>query len=125
MPTFYTNFDLRIDGVTIPPPSGYSFTESDLVQNSHRNAAGKAVWDVIRQNVGQLELTWAKLDGDRLTQVVQALRGKKVFQVNFFNPLTGQRETRQFYPGDRAAELARFVNSQKYFSSLTVPFVEV
>lgn len=118
-------FGLKINGADIPPPSEYTFTEADLVVNSERNAKGYANWDVVRQNVGSLDLTWSNLDGDRLTAVVAAIRGKKSFQATFFNPLTKQMETRTFYAGDRSAQLARFISAQRYWATLTVPFVEV
>ena len=121
----FANFNLRVDGSVIPPPSGYSFTESDLVENSERNANGFARWDVIRTNVGQISLTWDRLDGDRLQQVISAIRGKKEFSCTFFNPLTGSHETRTFYSGDRAAELTRYISAVNYFATLTVPFIEV
>lgn len=122
---YYQNFDLRVDGAVIPPPSGYSFTEADLTENSTRNGKGVASWDVVRQNVGSIDLTWEGLDGDRLQQVVAAIRGKKSFSVHFFNPLTGVHETRTFYAGDRAAQLSRYVSAMKYWATITVPFVEV
>lgn len=123
--TNYENFNLRIDGAVIPPPSGYSFTEADLVENSTRNGAGYLSWDVVRQNLGRLDLSWDNLDGERLQHVIQAIRSKKKFNATFFNLFTGEYETREFYAGDRASELARFVNASKYWASLTVPFVEV
>jgi hypothetical protein len=119
------NFGLRVDGTLIPPPSGYSFTEADIVENSFRNSAGYASWDVVRQNVASISLTWENLDGVRLRQIVTAIRGKKQFNATCFNPLTGNMETRTFYAGDRAAELARFVSASSYWATLTVPFVEV
>lgn len=118
-------FGLQIDGISIPPPSSYNFTEADLVINSERNAQGYASWDVVRQNVGSINLTWDNLDGVRLTQVINAIRSKKTFTVTFFNPLIGKMETREFYAGDRAAELSRFVSAQTYWATITIPFVEV
>ena len=122
---YFENFDLRIDGTVLPPPSGYSFNEADLVENSNRNGKGKASWDVVRQNVGAIELTWDNLDGARLQQVIRAIRSKKSFRVHFFNTLTGQHETREFYAGDRASQLSRYVSSLKYWATLSVPFTEV
>ena len=96
-----------------------------MVTNSHRNARGVAVWDVVRRNVGELELTWENLDGARLRAVISATRGKKKLSVRFLNPGTGAWETRIFYPGDRAMELARYISASNYWASLTVSFVEV
>jgi hypothetical protein len=121
----YETFGLRIDGALIPPPSGYTYTEADIVANSFRNSAGYASWDVVRQNVANISLTWEKLNGTRLRQVIAAIRGKKQFEVTCFNPMTGNMETHTFYSGDRAAELARFVSASHYWATLTVPFVEV
>ena len=120
-----STFDIRIDNVTIPSPSSYTFYERDLVVNSHRNAAGKAVWDVVRKNVGEIEIEWKNLNEARLKAVVAAIRGKKAMNIRFLNPGTGNWETRTFYAGDRAQNLVRFVSASKYWASLTVPFVEV
>ena len=117
---------LKIDGVNIPSPTSYSFTESDLVENSTRNAAGYASWDVVRYNVGKIDLTWENAGtGVKLHGYAMLFRSKKKFNVTFANTNTGQVETREFYSGDRANELVRYVSALKYWSSLSVPFVEV
>jgi hypothetical protein len=119
------NFGLKIDGALIPAPSGYRFIEADLFENSFRNGAGRASWDLVRQNVANINLTWNNLDGERLQAVIAAIRGKKQFALTALNPLTGQLETRTYYAGERSAELARYVSSMQYWTSLTIPFVEV
>lgn len=118
-------FDLKIDGVDLPVPSAYSFTEADLVENSTRNASGYASWDVVRYNVGSLQLTWENASRERLTQIISAIRSKKKFSVTFLNPNTGEVETREFYAGDRANEMSRYISALKYWASLSVTFVEV
>jgi hypothetical protein len=118
-------FGMRIDGAEIPPPSSYTFYERDLVTNSHRNARGTAVWDIVRRNVGELELTWENIGGERLRAVMSAARGKTRLNVRFFNPGTGGWEMRAFYPGDRAMALARYIKASDYWASLTVSFVEI
>ena len=125
MSNYWNNFNLRVDGVVIPPPSAYTFEEADLTANSTRNAAGYASWDVVRQNVGNLTLTWERLDGERLRAVALAIRSKKSFRVTFFNPLTGGHETREFYAGNRSAELARYISAVQYWATLSIPLVEV
>jgi hypothetical protein len=90
-------FQLKIDGVDIPGPSGYAFTEADIVQNSDRNDAGYASWDVVRYNVGRLDLTWENVSRDKIIQIVSAIRNKKKFQCTFLNTNTGEIETRTFY----------------------------
>lgn len=116
---------LQIDGVQLPTPSGYKFREADLVENSTRNAAGYATWDVVRYNVGSMELTWKSVGREELVQISAAIRSKKSFNVTFLNPYTGQVETRTFYSGDRDSDLLRFISALDYWSSLTIPFVEV
>lgn len=119
------SFTLKIDGADIPAPSGYSFTESDLVENSTRNAQGYASWDVVRQNVGNLSLTWENAGRDKIVQIISAIRSKKKFSCTFLNTNTGEVETRTFYAGDRANELVHYISALSYWSTLTVPFVEV
>jgi hypothetical protein len=117
--------DLKIDGVDLPAPSAYTFTEYDLVENSTRNANGVASWDVVRYNVGRLDLTWENATRDKIVQIISAIRSKKKFDVTFLNTNTGQVETREFYSGDRANELVKYISALNYYGTLTVPFVEV
>lgn len=119
------NFSLLVDGIDLPSPSTYSFTESDLTENSIRNANGKASWDVVRYNVGKLSLTWENASADTVSAVCAAIRSKKSFKVTFLNTNTKLVETRTFYAGDRANELVRYVSALSYWSTLTIPFVEV
>lgn len=119
------SFPLKIDGVDLPAPSAYKFSESDLVTNANRNDAGYANWDVVRFNVGRLDLTWEKLSRNDIARIVSAIRNKQIFRCTFLNTNTGQVETRDFYSGDRATELAKYVSALEYWATLTVPFVEV
>lgn len=118
-------FELKIDGIDLPAPSDYTFTESDLVENSTRNANGVASWDVVRYNVGSINLTWENATREKIVKINSAIRSKKHFSVTFLNTNTGQVETRTFYAGDRANELAKYVSALEYWATLTVPFVEV
>jgi len=118
-------FELEIDGDVLPPPSDYTYTEADLHANTQRNAEGYASWDVVRMNVGTLEIEWQNLHGEKLVQVIQAIRNKKEFKARFFNTLTGKYEVRTFYSGDRSSDLVRFISPVKYWGTLRVPFVEV
>ncbi len=118
-------FELRIDDVELPTPSKYSFAEYDLVENSTRNGNGMASWDVVRFNVGRLDLTWDNVSRDKIVQILSAIRSRKKFDCTFPNPNTGQVETRNFYAGDRMNELAKYISALEYWSTLTVPFIEV
>ena len=119
------SFPLQIDGVDLPAPSAYKFSEADLVTNANRNDAGYANWDVVRFNVGRLDLTWENVSRDKITKIVSVIRSKKTFRCSFLNTNTGQVETREFYSGDRANELVKYVSALEYWSVLTVPFIEV
>ena len=101
------------------------FRSSDLVENSNRNANGYANWDVVRYNVGALNLTWENATREKITQIITAIRSKKTFSCTFLNPNTGLVETREFYAGDRANDLVRYVSALSYWATLTIPFVEV
>lgn len=119
------SFTLKIDGVDLPAPSTYSFTERDLTQNSSRNANGIASWDVVRYNVGEINLSWTNVHQSKVQQICSTIRSKKSFAVTFLNTNIGLVETRTFYAGDRANELVKYISALEYWSSLTIPFVEV
>jgi hypothetical protein len=119
------SFPLQIEGVDLPAPSGYKFNEADIVTNADRNDAGYANWDVVRFNVGRLDLTWENVSRDKIVQIVSAIRNKQKFRCTFLNLNTGEVETREFYSGDRANELVKYVSALDYWASLTIPFIEV
>lgn len=119
------SFPLKVEGVQFPSPATYGFTEFTLMENFERNNAGYANWDVVRPNIGRLDLVWDKVHKDEIVQIVGVIRSKKSFYATFLNSNTGEMETREFYAGDRANEMARFISVLDYWSNLTVPFVEV
>jgi len=119
------SFPLEIEGVDLPSPATYTFSEFTLSENFSRNAQGYASWDVVRANVGRLDLTWDKLHREQIAQIVAIIREKRTFRCTFLNTNTGEIETREFYAGDRVNEIARYVSALDYWSTLTVPFIEV
>ena len=85
------SFPLQIDGVDLPAPSAYKFSEADLVTNANRNDAGYANWDVVRFNVGRLDLTWEGLSRDDIARIVSAIRNKQKFRCTFLNTTLARR----------------------------------
>lgn len=93
-----------------PEPSEYNGNTSTIV-DSARNAEGKMVGAVIRDDVGKVELSWKYLTVKQWSDVLKCFRmasgGKFINNVTFFCQDIGDWTTREMYVNDRKAGMFR------------------
>ena len=93
-----------------PEPSTYKGNTSTLV-DSARNAQGKVVGAVIRDDVGKVEMSWKYLTVKQWADILKCFsiaRGGKFYNnVTFFCQDTGDWTTREMYVSDRSADMFR------------------
>lgn len=93
-----------------PEPSKYSGNTSTLV-DSARNAEGRMVGAVIRDDVGKVEMSWRYLTVAQWRDILQCFRvtagGKFINNVTFFCQDIGDWTTREMYVSDRKADMFR------------------
>lgn len=97
---------VTIAGKAIPDPSTYNGTTSTLV-DSGRNAEGKFIGSVIRDDVGKVEMTWKYISAEDWADILRlfsrAKGGSFVNSVTFYCQDTNNWETRDLYVSDRTA----------------------
>ncbi len=105
---------IQIGSVDIPMPASYSASTSTIV-DSGRNADGRMIGSVIRDDVAKVEVGWKFLSTEQWSMILKlfniAYGGKFVNEVRFFNQTTGDYETRTMYVGDKKAGLFRLDES--------------
>ena len=99
---------ITVGGYAFPEPSSYSAITSTLV-DSGRNAEGKMVGSVIRDDVSKIELSWKYLTVEQWAEIQQCFKGKDKFvnTVDFFDPSEGKIITKEMYVSDRKANIFR------------------
>ena len=93
-----------------PEPSKYSGNTSTIV-DSARNAQGKVVGAVIRDDVGKVTMSWNYLTVKQWADILKCFsisRGGQFYNnVTFFCQDTGDWTTREMYVSDRKADMFR------------------
>lgn len=94
---------IKVGGVTLPAPSTYKVSLSDLDKDSSRNEKGKLKRQRIRSQVYKIESTW-KIPVSQAKVIVDAFSPKE-FSVTFFDVTSGNYITKSMYAGDKTAEV--------------------
>lgn len=93
-----------------PEPSEYNGNTSTIV-DSARNAEGKMIGAVVRDDVGKVEISWKFLTVSQWARVLQCFRrasgGKFINSVTFFCQDIGDWTTREMYVSDRKGGIFR------------------
>ena len=101
---------VRVGDYDFPEPSAYSGNTSTLV-DSARNAQGKMVGSVIRDDVAKIEISWRYLTVEQWARIQQCFRqsagGKFINLVTFFDQSVGGWVTKEMYINDRKAGMWR------------------
>lgn len=99
---------VTVAGRTIPEPSTYSGTTATVV-DSGRNAEGRMIGSVIRDDVGKVEMTWKFISATDWASILALFSQKRggafVNSVTFYCQDTNNWETRQMYVSDRTASV--------------------
>ena len=93
-----------VNGIALPPSSTYSANTATLV-DSARNAEGKMVGSVIRDNVAKIELTWNFLSNEDWANILAKFTGSFENDVRFFDQATAGWVTKKMYVSDRNASI--------------------
>lgn len=101
---------VSVGNYDFPEPSSYSGNTSTLVDSS-RNAQGKMIGSVIRDDVAKIEISWRYLTVEQWARIQQCFRtssgGKFINLVNFFDQSVGGWVTKEMYVSDRKSGMWR------------------
>ena len=99
---------VSVGGYDFPEPSAYSANTSTLVDSS-RNAEGRMVGSVIRDDISKVEISWKYLTVEQWASIQKCFRqgsgGKFINLVTFFDQSVGGWVTKEMYVGDRKASV--------------------
>lgn len=119
----YTNI-LVVEGVSLPDPT--EMTQSDYdISDSERNAKGKMVAQMIREDVHKVECKWALLKPDEYQQIRAAIKKKFDLNVTYFIADTGQRGSLAMYAGDRKTPVYTYQNGKPVYKNFSLNFIEM
>lgn len=99
---------VTIAGHPIPDPSNYEATTSTVV-DSGRNAEGKFIGAVIRDDVSKISMTWKYISAADWADILRLFSRKR--GGSFINPVTfylqdsNNWETKNMYISDRTASI--------------------
>ena len=101
---------VSVGGYDFPEPSAYSGNTSTLV-DSARNAEGRMVGSVIRDDISKVEISWKYLTVEQWARIQKCFRqspgGKFINNVTYFDQSVGGWVTKEMYVNDRKAGLYR------------------
>ena len=80
---------LVVEGVSLPEPSKMDQSDYDI-SDSERNAKGKMVAQMIREDVHKLECSWNMLRPDEYMIIRNAIKKKFDLNVSYFIADTGE-----------------------------------
>ena len=114
--------DIFIAGTQVARPAEVKVGRFDLTK-SNRTASGRMVMEVIRAGVRRVDVTWRYLPDAELQKILTVLvANKPFFQVSFPGP--GGTETMTAYCGDINSSLWHTRNGVRYWSEVSISFIE-
>lgn len=119
----YNNI-LNVGGVALPDPSKMHIEDYDISE-SERNANGKMITQVIREDVHKIVCEWAVLRPDEYMTIRRAIKGKFGLRVSFFIPDQNASGTLDMYAGDRKTPVYTYENGLPIYRGFTMNFIEM
>lgn len=118
---------LIVEGISLPDPSVMTASDYDI-SDSERNANGKMISQIIREDVHKLECKWSKLEVEEYLLIRRAIKKKFGITVQYLCPETGNRETLVMYAGDRKIPIRYFRgwdDGKPVYKDVSLNFIEM
>ena len=118
---------LIVEGISLPDPSEMTPSDYDISE-SERNANGKMITQMIREDVHKLECKWSKLEVEEYLLIRRAIKKKFGISVQYFIPDTGEKKSLIMYVGDRKTPIRYFKgweNGRPVYKDVTMNFIEM
>nr|WP_297935375.1 DUF6711 family protein [uncultured Lachnoclostridium sp.] len=119
----YNNI-LIVGGVALPDPSEMTLSDYDISE-SERNANGKMVSQIIREDVHKIECKWAILRPDDYMAIRRAIKKKFGLSVKFFIPEKNEKGELEMYAGDRKTPIYTYVDGVPVYKDFSLNLIEM
>ena len=115
---------IKINNKEIKCPSSFSYTRSDLDQDSYRDINGNLVRNRIGTKV-QLTLTWkaGAMDVASMSTLLKAM-DDVFFSVTYFDIHDGGMRTATFYSSDKTAQMYSYIDGKPIFNEISLTLIE-
>lgn len=123
MATKFTNI-LRVNGITLPDPSKMVVEDYDISE-SERNANGKMISQIIREDVHKVICEWALLRPAEYMFIRKAIKRKFGLNVYFFIPDQNKEGELVMYAGDRKTPVYTYKNGEPVYKGFALNFIEM
>ena len=115
---------LVVGGVTLPDPSEMSVDDYDI-SDSDRNANGKMVSQIVREDVHKVSCKWKVLRPADYAVIRQAIKKKFGLAVSFYIPAQGASGELEMYAGDRKTPIYTYENGVPVYKDFSLNFIEM
>lgn len=115
---------LIVGGVSLPDPSEMTITDYDITE-SERNANGKMISQIIREDVLKIECKWKVLRPDEYMVIRRAIKKKFGIKVKFFIPAENKMDEREMYAGDRKTPIYTYENGEPVYKNFSLNLIEM
>ena len=119
----YNNI-LIVGGVPLPDPSDMTISDYDISE-SERNANGKMVSQIIREDVHKIECKWKVLRPEAYMVIRKAIKKKFGLRVRFFIPEQNKEGELEMYAGDRKTPIYTYENGVPVYKDFSLNFIEM
>lgn len=113
--------EITIAGVQVASPAEVKVGRFDLTK-SQRTASGKMVMEVIATK-RRVDVTWKMIPDADLQLIIDTISAHKPF-FSLQYPDAGGTATMTCYAGDINTSLWHTINGVRYWSEVTIPFIE-
>lgn len=114
---------IRINGVSMPTPTSFSVTISDISSDdSKRNARGDMLIDRITTK-RKIEMEWNFISLEDMSLTLRLVKDI-FFSVEYPDPEEGKFITKTFYVGDRTAPMLDIIDGKPMWKNVKFDFIE-
>lgn len=112
---------LKIAGITVKAPTEVKVGRFNLSKSS-RTVSGKMVMDIIATK-RRVDVVWKMLPDSELQKIINAITANKPF-FSLQYPDAGGQKTMTCYVGDIVTSLYHTIGGVRYWSDVSIPFIE-
>lgn len=121
-------YEFKVDGITIPVPTEYSFSVEDLSsQLTGRTLDGVMHKDVVAVK-DSYTCKWKKLTWEDTATLLNAIDGKESFLFTYADPrVPNQMLTNRFYVGQRTTPVGviKELPEKSYWKDISFTFIRI
>lgn len=114
---------LTVNGWEAPAPASMKVTVFDVTSGAGRNAAGGTVIDRVGVK-RRIDLKWARMSGDALAALLQAVSAGRFFDVVYPDPETGAAREMSCSCGERAVGVLRMEGGAPVWTGVEMTWTE-